>query len=96
MFRWKSRAFQHVFLAPFMKKHISIFAVLLLLLFWANAHYEVVAFNWGDDELSDDSFRIMVYNVNGTVEDTIHEDGVCWILWKNKSPIFYACMNLEL
>lgn len=60
-----------------MKKHISIFAVLLLLLFWVNAHYLVVAFNLGDDELSDDSFRIMVYNVNATVEDTIHEDGVC-------------------
>lgn len=60
-----------------MKKHFAFFAVLLLLLLWANAHYEVVAFNWCDDELSDDSFRIMVYNVNGTVEDTIHENGVC-------------------
>lgn len=60
-----------------MKKHFAIFAVLLLLLLWANAHYEVVAFNWCDDELSDDNFRIMVYNVNATVEDTIHENGVC-------------------
>lgn len=59
-----------------MKKHISIFSVLLLFLLWANAHYEVVAFNWSDDELSDDNFRIMVYNVNGTVEDTIHEEGL--------------------
>lgn len=60
-----------------MKKHISFFSVLLLLLFWANAHYEVVAFNWCDDELSDDGFRIMLYNVNATVEDTIHENGLC-------------------
>lgn len=59
-----------------MKKQISFFAVLSLFLLWANAYYEVVAFNWCDDELSDDSFRIMVYNVNGTVEDTIHENGV--------------------
>ena len=60
-----------------MKKCISVFAVLMLLLIWANVRYEVVAFNWGDEKLSDDGIRIMVYNVNATVEDTIHEDGVC-------------------
>lgn len=60
-----------------MKKHISIFAVLMLLLIWANVRYEVVAFNWGEEKLLDDGIRIMIYNVNGTVEDTIHEDGVC-------------------